>query len=168
MPKLQDGNDFIHPATAGKISHAKKLYSRQKGGWEYEHRKRSRRHWLVIFCLGTNRIYRWRLGIRWDVASRPKSVTRLCSLFCNHFLLSRLHIFNAVQSHRRNHSPASQTGCQKLTWLDIVSGMAKQKSVQKKKRTKQPPLNWNGIKFEDAVRALLHTPPLRSKKTNKA
>jgi len=34
------------------------------------------------------------------------------------------------------------------------------KKAAKKKLPKEPPLNLRGVKFKDALRALLHTPPL--------
>jgi hypothetical protein len=36
----------------------------------------------------------------------------------------------------------------------------KRRRPAKKKLPKEPPLNLSGVKFEDALRVLLHTPPL--------
>jgi hypothetical protein len=42
--------------------------------------------------------------------------------------------------------------------------MPKSKPIQKKKRTKQAPLNWSGIKFDDALRTLLKATPQNYRK----
>jgi hypothetical protein len=41
------------------------------------------------------------------------------------------------------------------------------KTKQKTKAVKDKPLSLHGVKFEDALLALLHTPPPRSKRTKK-